>query len=104
MSSILAALALVVALVAAVLAVARPRARRGVATPGQRATYEVLHTASLATSPLRAGLTPATATPAARHLRSLVGASGFALLSGDELLAFDGNGAHHDAQLVQAAR
>jgi two-component system, LytTR family, sensor kinase len=104
MSSILAALALVVALVAAVLAVARPRARRGVATPGQRATYEVLHTASLATAPLRAGLTPSTAAPAARHLRSLVGASGFALLRGKELLAFDGHGAHHEDQLAQAAR
>lgn len=104
MPSVLAALALVIALAAAVLAVLRPRVRRGVATPGQRATYEVLHTATLATSPLRAGLTPTTAAPAARHLRTLVGARGFALLTGRDLLAFDGRGDHHADQLVAAAQ
>ena len=62
-----------------VLAVLRLRARRGIATATQRATYEVLHTAGLAAEPLRAGLTAAGAAKAVRHLRALVGAAGLAL-------------------------
>lgn len=104
MPSVLAALALAVALAAAVLAVMRLRGRRGIATPGQRATYEVLHTASLATEPLRAGLTPAAAGQAVKHLRTLVGARGVALLTEDGVLALDGRGDHHSEQLVAAAK
>ena len=80
------------------------RGRRGIATPAQRATYDVLHTAGLATEPLRAGLDPTTAAKAVRHLRTLVGASGLALLTGSEVLAMDGGGHHHQEQLIAAAR
>lgn len=104
MPTALAVLALVVALAAAVLAVMRLRGRRGIATPGQRATYEVLHTAGLAAEPLRAGLDRATAAKAARHLRVLVDASGLALLSAGEVLAFDGTGDHHRDQLIEAVK
>ena len=104
LSAVLAVVALVTALVAAVYAVVRLRARRGIATPTQRATYAVLHTAGLAAEPLRAGLAQATAAKAVRHLRPLVGAVGLALLSPDQLLALDGRGYHHEKQLVAAGQ
>jgi two-component system, LytTR family, sensor kinase len=102
-SAVLAVVALVVALAGAVYAVVRLRARRGIATPAQKATYDVLHTARLAAEPLRAGLTPSTARQAARYLRSLVGAPGLAVADGQGLLAFDGRGEHHRDQLAAAA-
>ena len=46
--SALAVVAALAALAAAVVAVVRLRARRGIATAMQRATYDVLHTAALA--------------------------------------------------------
>jgi two-component system LytT family sensor kinase len=104
LSAVLAVVALVTALGAAVYAVVRLRARRGIATPTQRATYDVLHTAGLAAEPLRAGLTVASAARAVRHLRPLVGAVGLALLSEDEVLALDGRGNHHADQLVAAGK
>jgi two-component system LytT family sensor kinase len=102
MPTAIAALALIGALAAAVFAVRR-RARRGIATPMQRATYDVLHTAGLATEPLRAGLDHATAAKAVRHLRNMVGATGLALLTREEVLALDGDGQHHREQLIAAA-
>jgi two-component system LytT family sensor kinase len=71
-SAAFAVLALVSALAVAVYAVVRLRARRGIATATQRATYEVLHTAGSAAEPLRHGLNRATAAKSARHLRSTV--------------------------------
>lgn len=99
----LAVVAVLAALSAAVVAVLRLRARRGIATAMQRATYDVLHTASLAAEPLRAGLSPATAAKAVRHLRVLVGAVGLAIVDGERCLAYDGRGAHHEAELIAAA-
>ncbi|WBB65872.1 histidine kinase [Micromonospora sp. WMMD812] len=104
LSAVFAVLSLVTALVAALFAVGRLRARRGIATATQRATYEVLHTAGLAAEPLRAGLSPAGAAKSVRHLRALVGAVGLALTDRTELLALDGRGAHHGEQLLGAAR
>ncbi|GAB1643982.1 sensor histidine kinase [Krasilnikovia sp. MM14-A1259] len=101
--TVVAVLAVLLALAAAVLAVVRLRARRGVATPQQRATYDVLHTAALAAEPLRAGLTAAAAGKAARHLRTLVGAVGLAVADTERCLAFDGRGGHHRDQLTAAA-
>ncbi|MEV0728518.1 MULTISPECIES: histidine kinase [Polymorphospora] len=104
LSAVLAVLALVSALAGAVFAVVRLRARRGIATATQRATYEVLHTAGLAAEPLRTGLRPTGAAKAVRHLRALVGAPGLAVVDGAEVLAIDGRGGHHSAQFVAAAR
>jgi two-component system LytT family sensor kinase len=104
LSTAVAVLALVSALVGAVYAVVRLRARRGIATATQRATYEVLHTAGLAAEPLRNGLNAASAAKAARLLRVLVGASGLALADDNTLLALDGRGAHHSHQLQAAAK
>ncbi|BBH65346.1 signal transduction histidine kinase [Actinoplanes sp. OR16] len=102
--SVLAVLAVVIALVAAVVGTIRLRARRGVATAMQRATYDVLHTAALAAEPLRAGLTAASAGKAVRHLRTLVGAVGMAISDGQRSLGHDGRGAHHEEQLTAAAK
>jgi two-component system, LytTR family, sensor kinase len=104
LSTVLAVLALVTALAAAVYAVVRLRGRRGIATATQRATYDVLHTAGLAAEPLRAGLTESSAAKSVRHLRALVGAAGLALVDENDLVAIDGRGTHHRAQLVAAAR
>jgi two-component system LytT family sensor kinase len=98
-----AVVAVLAALAAAVVAVLRVRARRGVSTAMQRATYDVLHTAALAGDPLRAGLTPATAAKAIRPLRRLVGSAGLTISDGERCLAFDGAGGHHSDQLSAAA-
>ena len=98
-----AVLVLLAALVGAVVAVARHRARRGIATATQRATYEVLHVAGLAAEPLRTGLTSAAAGKAVRHLRTLTGAFGLAVTAGSRLLAFAGGGEHHRAEITGAA-
>src|SRR3569833_601512 len=99
-----AVVAVLAALAAAVAAVGRLRARRGIATAMQRATYDVLHTAGLAADPLRTGLTAATAAKAARPLRRLVGAVGLTISDGHSCLAFDGLGGHHSSSLVSAAQ
>ncbi len=99
----LAVVAVLAALAAAVVAAVRLRARRGIATAMQRATYDVLHTAALAADPLRAGLSPGTAAKAARHLRTLVGAAGLTIADGQRCLAFDGRGSHHSDQFTAAA-
>lgn len=104
LSAVVGVVSLATALAAALVAVLRPRGHRNIATATQRATHEVLHTAGLAAEPLRAGLTTVNATKAARHLRALVGAVGLALTDTTGLLTLDGRGAHHETQLVAAAR
>ncbi|NUT09317.1 MAG: sensor histidine kinase, partial [Nonomuraea sp.] len=55
------------------------RGRRELGTsPAERATFETLHTASLAGPPLRAGLTAEGAERASRHLRALLGSAAVA--------------------------
>jgi two-component system LytT family sensor kinase len=103
LSSALAVLALLAALVGAVYAVLRVRARPGIATATQRATYEVLHIGALAAESLQAGLTEAAAGKAVPHLRTLTGAVGFAIASTEGILALDGVGDHHREQFAAAA-
>jgi len=69
--------------------------RRDLGTPADRATFATLHTASLAAPHLREGLTPAGATRAVRHLRTLLGSAAVALVDTSSTLAWDGAGAHH---------
>ncbi|MFC0863338.1 histidine kinase [Sphaerimonospora cavernae] len=72
------------------------RGRRDLGSgPAERATFETLHTASLAAPPLRAGLTQAGALRASRHLRELLGSPAIAITDRDELLVYDGAGEHH---------
>ncbi|MER7501468.1 histidine kinase [Nonomuraea pusilla] len=75
------------------------RGRRELGTsPAERATFETLHTASLAGPPLRAGLTADGAERASRHLRELLGSSALAITDRERLLVYDGAGDHHADQ------
>lgn len=73
----------------------------GPGTPVEQATFHTLHTASLAAPPLRAGLTPDTARKAARRLRPLLGSGALALADEESVLAWDGVGEHHRAQVTE---
>ena len=75
----------------------RPRfpRRAHLGTEADRATFRTLHTASLASPALRAGLTTASAERSVKHLRSLLGAPAVALTRGSHPLAWDGVGRHH---------
>jgi two-component system, LytTR family, sensor kinase len=100
----LAVVVLVAGLAGTVGLVVRAPGRRGIATPSQRATYDVLHRAGLAAEPLRLGLTAANAARSARHLRALVGGVGLAVADGRSILALDGAGEHHRDELNRAVR
>ncbi|MEU6998484.1 histidine kinase [Nonomuraea sp. NPDC046570] len=72
------------------------RGRRELGTsPAERATFETLHTASLAAPPLRAGLTAEGSLRASKHLRELLGSPAIAITDGERLLVYDGEGDHH---------
>ncbi|MCC5475592.1 sensor histidine kinase [Streptomyces sp. NPDC059680] len=66
---------------------------------GARALAHGLHTAALAAAPLRAGLTPDTARKTVRRLRPLLGAPALALTDDTAVLAWDGAGEHHRAEV-----
>jgi two-component system LytT family sensor kinase len=80
------------------------RGRRGIATPGERSTYEVLHRAGLAAEPLRSGLDVASAGKAVGHLRALVGSTALGIGDAYRLLALAGPGEHHRSQIEAALR
>ncbi|MGW0479457.1 sensor histidine kinase [Nonomuraea sp. NPDC003214] len=81
------------------------RGRRDLGTsPAERATFETLHTASLAGPPLRAGLTADGAQRASRHLRELLGSAALAITDGERLLVYDGAGDHHAEDAFEHAR
>ncbi len=71
------------------------RGRREFGTTAERATHAALHTASLASPPLRDGLTPDAATRSAGHLRVLLGSAAVAMTDTGQLLAWDGTGHEH---------
>lgn len=103
-TTVLAVAGVLVALAVAVLAVVRLRARRPITTQAQRATYEVLHTASLAGPALRAGLSEVTAAKAVRPLHALLGSLSVGLLDDERVLAWEGPGDHHGEQVLAAAK
>lgn len=73
------------------------RTSRLMGTPRQHATYETLHTASMAVSALRGGLTTASAANAAPALRRLLGTPAVAIADARSLLAYDGSDRHREA-------
>jgi two-component system, LytTR family, sensor kinase len=77
--------------------------RRHFGTPVERATYETLHTASMAAPPLRSGLGPTAAAKAAGHLRALLGSTAVAVTDLDQTLAWEGGGSHHLAGAFNVA-
>ncbi|MFI7412724.1 sensor histidine kinase [Streptomyces sp. NPDC049627] len=80
---------------------ARPENRGGLGTPVEHATFETLHTASLAAPPLRAGLTEETARKSARRLRSLLGTDALCLTDQKQVLVWDGVGGHHRTEIME---
>jgi two-component system, LytTR family, sensor kinase len=79
---------------------ARPVRPSDVGTPVEHATFETLHTASLAAPPLRAGLTEESARKSARRLRSLLGTDALCLTDRDRVLVWDGEGDHHGGHVM----
>ncbi|MEV2233009.1 histidine kinase [Streptomyces phaeochromogenes] len=79
----------------------RPSTLGGLGTPVEHATFETLHTASLAAPPLRAGLTGETARKSARRLRTLLGTDALCLTDQDTVLAWEGVGEHHRDQIME---
>lgn len=80
---------------------ARQRSLGGLGTPVEHATFETLHTASLAAPPLRAGLTEETARKSARRLRTLLGTDALCLTDHEAVLAWDGVGEHHRSEIME---
>ena len=80
------------------------RHQRDLGSSGDRATFHTLHTASLASGPLRLGLNQASAERAARHLRTLLGAPAVAVTDTVEVLAWDGPGQHHRPSTMSLAQ
>ncbi|MFF2410736.1 sensor histidine kinase [Streptomyces sp. NPDC058092] len=83
---------------------ARPVRTSDVGTPVEHATFETLHTASLAAPPLRAGLTEESARKSARGLRSLLGTDALCLTDRDRVLVWDGAGEHHGRHVMDQVR
>ncbi|SCF59558.1 sensor histidine kinase [Streptomyces sp. Ncost-T10-10d] len=83
---------------------ARPARSSDVGTPVEHATFETLHTASLAAPPLRAGLTEESARKSARRLRSLLGTDALCLTDRDRVLVWDGEGEHHGRHVMDQVR
>jgi len=73
------------------------RSSRRIGTPGQRTTYETLHTVTLAVSALRGGLTSTSAIKAAPALRRLLGTPAVAISDRKDLLAYEGSDRHTEA-------
>ncbi|MET7790248.1 histidine kinase [Streptomyces sp900116325] len=83
---------------------AHPVRTSDVGTPVEHATFETLHTASLAAPPLRAGLTEESARKSARRLRSLLGTDALCLTDRDRVLVWDGEGDHHGKHVMDQVR
>jgi two-component system LytT family sensor kinase len=75
------------------------RGGRHLGTPTQRATYEALHTASLASPALRSGLTQESAGRAVPYLQTLLGVPGVALADHGGILASESLDGEHCALL-----
>ncbi|RIQ29175.1 sensor histidine kinase [Jiangella rhizosphaerae] len=84
--------AVVAVSLAAVLLARLVRSRLVLGTTEDQTTYRILHTTSLASPELRAGLA-AGADKAARHLRELLATPALALTDGDDVVTWDGAGA-----------
>ena len=83
---------------------ARSWRRTHLGTDADRATFRTLHSASLASPALRAGLTADSAAKAIKHLRALLGSPALALTDTHGLLAWDGVADHHGTQADRLAR
>ena len=104
LSTLVIVITTAIALMALAWALARAMRRRGeFGSPVDRATYDTLHTASLASQHLHEGLTPQGASRAAKHLRAMLGTQAIAMCDTASTLAWDGTGAHHREQVWRHA-
>jgi two-component system, LytTR family, sensor kinase len=71
------------------------RGSKKLGTPAQRTTYATLHTASIAASGLRSGLTADSAAGSAAPLRKLLGTSAVVIADGAGVLASEGTDDRH---------
>jgi two-component system LytT family sensor kinase len=78
--------------------------RRDLGSSADRASFDALHTASLAAPGLREGLTAHGAGRAVRHLRVLLGTSAVALTDRARVLAVDGSAHDHAGRALDHAR
>jgi len=95
--------AVTVGLLLVALAAWLVRHRRDLGSSTDRATFQTLHTVSLASRQLRLGLNLTSAERAIRHLRTLLGAPAVALTDTVDLLAWDGGGVQHRPQAMALA-
>lgn len=101
---LLAVPALLILVVVSIVGFRLSRSHRDLGSDADQATYTTLHTAALASSHLRAGLDPAGAVKAGRHLRSLLGCDALTLTDATGLLTWDGASEKHaDTSMVLAA-
>ncbi|WP_149814881.1 histidine kinase [Serinicoccus marinus] len=83
----------------------RRRTARGFLSETDQQTYETLRSGAQAGRSLRAGFTESHADPAARHLRTMLGATTLAVCDSQQALAWSGLGDHHREQAAgHAAR
>jgi LytS/YehU family sensor histidine kinase len=88
---------------AVVWALCTLRQRTGRGALADEATFTVLHTVSLASASLRAGLTEESARRAVRHLRSLLDVPAVAVTDTERLLVWEGGGRAHAGTTVRLA-
>ena len=89
--ALVCALAVLAVALVAVLGHRLSRSQRELGSDRERAVYAALHTASLASRHLRAGLTPAGASKAGRHLRALLGCDTLILADAAAVLSWEGS-------------
>ena len=77
---------------------------RQLGSDADRATFRTLHTASLASPALRAGLNPESVERSLKHLRNLLGTAAVAIADTHRLLGYDGLSTHHADQAAAARR
>lgn len=91
-TALVAAIVIITIAVVAAVGFKLSRSYRDLGSDADRATYATLHTAALASEHLRAGLTPAGASRAIRHLRSLLRCDTLLITDEQGVLARDGSG------------
>lgn len=89
--ALVCAIAVLTVAVVAVLGHRLIRSQRDLGSDAERAAYAALHTATLASQPLRAGLTPGGASKAGRHLRALLGCDTLVITDAAGILAWEGS-------------
>jgi len=103
-TALIAAIAVIAVAVVALVGFKLSRSSRELGSEAELATYNTLHTAGLAGSHLRNGLTPDGAAKAAGHLRGMLDSSRLVITDETAVLAWDPDSPGHDEEAMQLAR